>query len=400
MNLAVRDVRRHPGRFFVSCVGVGLLLTLVLSYSGIYNGFVHEALAIINKADADLWVVQRDTRGPFAEQSRLPEDVRYRMATVPGVAAASPYIFYTIQRPWQGRSLRFAVIGYDLQSGLGGPRDLIAGRGIEQAHYEMVADAKLNLPLGSKVHLGLHDYTVVGLTRGMMAASGDPVAFFSLADAQEIQFVKDNWAIRNLRARTRSAYESALPTQPSLSAELTRELADNPDVHTVNAILVRLDPGIEPQAVAEQIERWEYFTAYTTGKQSNLMLAGTVERGRRQTLLFRIFLTLAATVIIAQILYTMTLEKVGAIALLKLIGAPNRTIAGLVLQESLALGLIAYAVALLLGSWTYDKWPRLVLVGTTDKLALLALVIAICVVASLMGIRRALRVDPGAALIG
>jgi len=264
----------------------------------------------------------------------------------------------------------------------------------------MVADAKLNLPVGSTLHLGLHDYTVVGLTRGLMSSSGDPVAFFSLADAQEIQFVKDNWAIRNLRARTRSAYESALPTQPSLSAELTRELADNPDVHTVNAILVRLDPGIEPQAVAEQIERWEYFTAYTTGKQSNLMLAGTVERGRRQTLLFRIFLTLAATVIIAQILYTMTLEKVGAIALLKLIGAPNRTIAGLVLQESLALGLIAYAVALLLGSWTYDKWPRLVLVGTTDKLALLALVIAICVVASLMGIRRALRVDPGAALIG
>ncbi|MEX2208427.1 MAG: ABC transporter permease [Myxococcota bacterium] len=400
MNLAVRDVRRHPGRFFVSCVGVGLLLTLVLSYSGIYNGFVHEALAIIKKADADLWVVQRDTRGPFAEQSRLPEDVRYRMATVPGVAAASPYIFYTIQRPWQGRSLRFAVIGYDLHSGLGGPRDLIAGRGIEQAHYEMVADAKLNLPLGSKVHLGLHDYTVVGLTRGMMAASGDPVAFFSLADAQEIQFVKDNWAIRNLRARTRSTYESALPTQPSLSTELTRELADNPDVHTVNAILVRLDPGIEPQAIAEQIDRWEYFTAYTTEKQSDLMLAGTVERGRRQTLLFRIFLTLAATVIIAQILYTMTLEKVGAIALLKLIGAPNRTIAGLVLQESLALGLIAYAIALLVGSWTYDKWPRLVLVGTTDKLALLALVIAICVVASLMGIRRALRVDPGAALIG
>ena len=400
MNLAVRDVRRHPGRFFVSCVGVGLLLTLVLSYSGIYNGFVHEALAIINKADADLWVVQRDTRGPFAEQSRLPEDVRYRIATLPGVAGASPYIFYTIQRPWQGRSLRFAVIGYDLQSGLGGPRDLIAGRGIEQAHYEMVADAKLNLPLGSKVHLGLHDYTVVGLTRGMMAASGDPVAFFSLADAQEIQFVKDNWAIRSLRARTRSTYERALPTQPSLSAELTRELADNPDAHTVNAILVRLDPGIEPQAVAEQIDRCEYFTAYTTEKQSNLMLAGTVERGRKQTLLFRIFLTLAATVIIAQILYTMTLEKVGAIALLKLIGAPNRTIAGLVLQESLALGLIAYAVALLLGSWTYDKWPRLVLVGTTDKLALLALVIAICVVASLMGIRRALRVDPGAALIG
>jgi putative ABC transport system ATP-binding protein len=43
VNLAVRDIRRRPGRFALSCVGVGLLLTLVLSYSGIYNGFVYEA---------------------------------------------------------------------------------------------------------------------------------------------------------------------------------------------------------------------------------------------------------------------------------------------------------------------------------------------------------------------
>jgi putative ABC transport system permease protein len=322
------------------------------------------------------------------------------MAIVPGVATASPYIFYTIQRPWQGRSLRFAVIGYDLHSGLGGPREVISGRAIAQAHYEMVADIKLNVPLGAKLRLGVHDYTVVGLTRGVMASSGDPVAFFSLADAQEIQFVKDNWAIRNLRERANANYTEALPTQPVLSGQLAQELADNPDLHTVNAILIRLIPGVHPEEVAKQIDRWKYFAAYTNEKQSQLMLTGTVERGRMQTLLFRIFLTLAATVIIAQIIYTSTLEKLGPIALLKLIGAPNRTIVGMVLQESMALGLIAYTIALTVGSWTYDKWPRLVLVQASDKLTLFVLVVAICVVASAMGIRRALRVEPGEALIG
>lgn len=400
MNLAVRDIRRRPGRFALSCIGVGLLLTLVLSYSGIYNGFVHEALALIRNSGADLWVVQRDTRGPFAELSRLPDDIRYRLAIVPGVTTASPYIFYTIQRPWEGRSLRFAVIGYDLNSGLGGPRDIVSGRGIAQAHYEMVADVKLNLPLGTKLRLGLNDYTLVGLTHGVMASSGDPVAFFSFADAQEIQFVKDNWAIRNLRQRTSAAYTKALPTNPTLSQQLAGQIADNPDLHTVNAILVRLGPSTDSRRVADEIEHWKYFTAYTTEQQSQLMLAGTVERARRQTLLFRIFLTLAATVIIAQILYTMTLEKLRPIALLKLIGVPNRTIVELVLQESLALGLIAYVIALVVGSWTYDRWPRLVLVEAVDKLILLGLVLSICVAASAIGIRRALRVDPGAALTG
>ena len=49
---------------------------------------------------------------------------------------------------------------------------------------------------------------------------------------------------------------------------------------------------------------------------------------------------------------------------------------------------------------TYDKWPRRVIVGTSDQLFLLVLVVASCVVASVMGLRRALRVEAGAALTG
>ncbi len=400
MNLAVRDLRQHWGRFALSCLGVGLLLALVLSFAGIYNGFIADALALIDSSGADLWVAQKDTRGPFAELSRLPDDVRYRIAVVPGVRETSPYIFYTVQRPWQGRLLRFVVVGYDLGTGMGGPSQVVAGRGIAQAHYEMVADQKLGLHLGDVVHLGLHDYSVVGLTRGMVGSGGDPVAFFSYQDAEEIQFVKDNWAIRNARQRSQAAYTKALPTQPALVPGLVQTFADNPELHNVNAILVRLAPGTEPAAVAAAINRWEYLTASTTGEQSALMLQGSVALARRQTGLFRVLLTIVTTVIVAQIIYTMTLEKLKPIALLKLIGAPNRLITGLVLQQSLALGLIGYVIALVVGSLTYDKWPRRVIVGLPDELLLLAIVVVICLVASAMGLRKALRVEAGAALTG
>jgi putative ABC transport system permease protein len=73
---------------------------------------------------------------------------------------------------------------------------------------------------------------------------------------------------------------------------------------------------------------------------------------------------------------------------------------GLVLQQSLALGLIAYGIALVVGQLTYDKWPRLVIVQTGDKLMLLGMVMVICVIASAMGIRRALRVEASTALTG
>jgi len=400
MNLAIRDVRQHWGRFVLSCIGVGMLLTLVLSFAGIYNGLVADALALIDNSGADLWVVQKDTRGPFAEMSRMPEDVRYRVGIVPGVRQASPYLFYTVQRPHGGGLLRFVVVGYDLATGIGGPTRVVAGRMIAQAHYEMVADQKLGLRVGERIRLGLHDYTVVGLSRGMVGSGGDPVAFFSFQDAEEIQFVKDNWAIRNARQRALSAYTRALPGQPALATGLAREFADNPERHNVNAILVRLAPGTNPAAVAARIDRWEHFSAYTTAQQSELVLSGSVALGRRQTGLFRVLLIIIATVIVAQIIYTMTLDKLKPIALLKLIGAPNRMIAGLVLQQSLSLGLLAYLIALVIGHLTFDKWPRRVLVGPADELLLLVIVLAICLVASGMGLRRALRVDAGTALTG
>jgi putative ABC transport system permease protein len=400
VNLAMRDISYHRGRFALTCLGVGLLLTIVMSMSGIYRGLVKEALLLIGAANADLWVVQRDTRGPFAEQSRLPEDVHYRISIVPGVGAASPFIFYTIQRQRENKPLRFAVVGYDLLTGIGGPARIVAGRPLQQKRFEMIADQKLGLTLGTTLRLGLHDYTVVGLTRGVVGSGGDPVAFFSLADAQEIQFVKDNWAVRNARERARAAYERALPTQPTLSGALARQFADNPDLHQINAVLVRLDPAADPREVATAIERWGHFTVYTSEAQSQLVLQGNVDKARRQLGLFRALLVIIATVIIAQIIYTMTLDKIKPIALLKLIGAPNRTIIGLIFQQSLALGLIAFGIAVVLGNFTFDKWPRLVVVETGDQLLLLGVVVAICVIASALGIRRALAVEAGAALTG
>jgi len=400
VNLAVRDIKYGLGRFLLTSVGVGLLLTIVLSMSGIYRGLVTEALVLIRGVKADLWVVQRDTRGPFAEPSRLPEDVRYRIAIVPGVVEASPFVLYTIQRERQGKALRMAVVGYDLATGAGGPTRVVAGRGLGQKRFEMVADEKLGLALGESIQLGLHEYAVVGFTRGMVGSGGDPVAFFSLADAQEIQFVKDNWAVRNARERARAAYERSLPTQPTLPQTLARQFADNPDLHQVNAILVRLDPLADPAQVAAAIERWGHFTVFTSAQEADLMLMGNVDRARRQLGLFRGLLVIIATVIIALIVYTMTLDKLKAIALLKLIGAPNRTVVGLILQQSLALGLIAYAIAVTLGELTFDKWPRLVLVETQDRLLLLAVVIVVCALASVLGVRRALRVEAGAALTG
>jgi putative ABC transport system permease protein len=163
---------------------------------------------------------------------------------------------------------------------------------------------------------------------------------------------------------------------------------------------VRLESWAEPNEVARRIERWNHYRAMTTAEQEEVLAKNVIERARQQILLFRIILLSVSTVIIALIIYTMTLEKTRDIATLKVIGAPNGRIGSLILQESLALGLLGYGVGAVLINLVYEYFPRRVAILAFDQYVLFAIVVAICVLASIVGIRRALGIDPTTAMGG
>lgn len=383
MNLAIRDVSYHRGRFVLTSIGLGLLIGVVMSMGGIYRGLVADALSLSHALGADLWIVQQDTNGPFAAVSRIPEDVRYRIAAVPGVEQASPLSFQTIQLERRGRPFRFFLVGYDLD-GLGGPPVILAGRPIRRRHYEMVAGQGMKLELGEKIRLGRNDYTVVGITDKIVSSGGDPAAYVSLADAQDIQFKSDNDAIRNERRRLAAG----------------KGAAGSPSTHIVNAVVARLSPGADPREVQERIRRWSHLRALTDEEQAAIITKGMIEKARMQLGLFRVILVVISAVIISLIIYTSTLDKIRVIATLKLIGAPNSVIAGMILQQSLMMGGIAYAAGFGLILLTYEKFPRRIVLEAFDMQVLFVIVLVICVLASVGGIRKAMKVDPAEALGG
>ena len=116
--------------------------------------------------------------------------------------------------------------------------------------------------------------------------------------------------------------------------------------------------------------------------------------------LFRIILLVISAVIISLIIYTSTLDKIRVIATLKLIGSQNRVIIGMILQQSLLMGVIAYGIGYALISLTYEKFPRRIVLEAFDLQALFVIVMAICMISSFVGIRKALRVEPAEALGG
>ncbi len=404
MNLAAKDIQHNLGRFALTIVGIGMLLMTVMGMAGIYRGLIEDATLLVERIGAELWVVQRDTRGPFAEVSRVPKALVYRVLSVPGVASAREFVFNTIQREHNGRPLRMAILGLSWPLDKGEWLPLMAGRPLAQNHYEMVADKTLGLRLDERIKLGKETYRIVGITDGMVSTNGEGMAFLSVWDSQAVQFDNSGEAIRLERAARgrRSATDDMFLSQPLLTEQLARPTADLPAVATpeLSAVVVRVSSGADPAAVAATISAWPDISVFAKAGEEELLVQGMVDKARRQLGMFRALLTVIAAIIMALILYTLTLDKLHSIALLKLIGAPNRTILLMILQQAIFLGGLGYGVAYLVGQKLFPHFPRRVVVTNEDLLQLAIIVLGISVLSSFLGIWRAMRVQPNEALMG
>lgn len=350
-------------------------MTVVLAMIGIYNGLVSDALAIVKAPAVDIWVVEAGTKGPFAEASSIPATTRDSIVRLPGVREAGAVSYQTVETSFSGKTLRLYVIGYE-PGRPGGPQRIAAGRQIGTTHFELVADRKTGLALDDTLRLGRNTFRVVGLVENAMNSGGDPAAYMTISDAITLQAQIAPSAARVQTARGK-------PVVP----------ADN-----VAAIVARVETGADVKLLAQTVRQWKHLQALTQAEQEELLLVSVVDRARRQIGLFLGILLTVSAVVIALIIYTMTMEKLKQIATLKLIGAPDRTILGLIVEQALILGLSGWAIGLTLILLVKDNFPRRVVLEPFNAMVLAGIIIIVCLLASGLGIRAAMKVDPATAL--
>lgn len=401
MNLALKDIAHQKLRFLATAAGLGLLFAIVLAMGGIYQGMIDDATILVDSAKGDLWLVQRDTRGPFAERSVVPMTLEERARVVPGVAWSSAFTTTTIQRTHRNRQLRATIVGVAWPDP---PAiKLESGRQLSVSHGELIADASLGLKLGEQLQLGDDDYRVVGTTRGVLASSGDGVLYVTNSDCSRIQAYQPPEAIRMAR-EARATQVNALPL--AVGASLRRQVSEG-DVTVslvaapmVQAVVVKVLPGHSAEEVRERISGWSDVTVWSTEDQRQLLLKGVVDKARRQIGLFRGLLAVVSGILVALIIYSMTAAKTREISLLKLMGARTRVVVAMVLQQSIMLTGLGYLLALVIAAVAFPAFPRRVVVTTPDLLMGAIGVVILAVVASVMAIVRALRIPPTTILSG
>jgi putative ABC transport system permease protein len=299
------------------------------------------------------------------------------IARIDGIVTAGSVTLQPVQIERDGRRMKLEIVGFE-PGRPGGPVNLAAGRNITRSHYELIADRKTGLALGDRLELGRDVYTVVGLTQGSVTASADPVIYMTLRDAQDLQF-----DLTPPEARR----EAARGTQRT-----------NTDI--VNAVVARVSPNIPVEAVALDVRRWKHLSVLSGGEQEAILATVVIEHARHQLGLFMGVLTVVSAVIIALIIYTLTMDKLREIATLKLIGMPDRTIIGMILQQGLLMGVVGFIAGAALVSAAKDRFPRRVVLEPTDLGILFGVVVVVCLLATVLAVRAAVRVDPARALAG
>lgn len=399
ISLAGRDILHGWGRFLLTGVGLGLLIGVTLSMAGIYRGMVDDANVLIESSGADLWVVQQGTLGPYAEPSSIYEDTYRSILGMQGVARASNVTYLTMQVRHADSDVRAMVVGI-VPGGAGEPGQpgfLVAGHHLTGSRYEAVADVKAGFSLGDTITIRRNRYRVIGLTRRMVSSGGDPMVFIPLKEAQQAQFLKDNDALLQQRRRTEA---NPLFNRPAVPGLLEAVIASQTTNSYVNAVLVQLKPEYDPEIMAKNIQRWKRLQVYTRSQMRTILVDKLIATSAKQIGMFLVILSIVSAAIVAFIIYTMTMAKIREIAVLKLIGTRNRVIASMILQQALGLGAIGFVVGKIAATLWSPFFPRYVLLEPGDAIRGFIAVMVISVLASILAITAALRVDPAEAIGG
>jgi putative ABC transport system permease protein len=251
----------------------------------------------------------------------------------------------------------------------------------------------------------------------MVGFTADPVLYTTLKEAQEIVIQPDPDLLRDRQRRYQQSFtpETAIgpdrgqapdradrfqpnPQEaaifPRLTGPLDRQAAAvAANSHVVNAIAVKLEPGASADAVGKEIGRWKQLQVYTASRQVNLQLMGSNRLILFQLSLFRVILVLIAGIIIGLVIYTFTLDKVKEIAMLKLLGAPGRRIYGMILQQAVLIAVLGTILGGALERAVEPYFPRRVEATYGDMAQLLVAMVVVALLASLLAVRRAVKVD-------
>lgn len=365
--LAWRNLIHDRIRLAVTVTGIVFAVVLIVVELGLFIGFATTTSNLIDNSGADIWITARNV--PFIEQG-TPFSER-KLSTVlatPGVANASKYVirFAEWKRP-DGGNESVAVVGFDLQTRLGAPWNVVNGniddlRQPDSVFIDEIYRPRLGDPhVGDVVEIQGRRARIAGYTRGILSFTVTPYVFTRFKAAQDYTVLREDETVYLL-----------VKAEPGVDVEALRQ-----------RLAARL-PSVDILTAEEFSQRTRMFWMFTTGAGLAVLLAAVLG-------------LVVGVVIVAQTIYATTMDHIREYATLKAMGADNWYLYKVIVQQAVISALLGYplgiTIALLVIRATKESGAA-ILLPPAMVAGMLGVTLVMCVSAAMFSIRKMTRLDP------
>ena len=370
-TLALKTLAADRGKLLAALVGVVFSVVLVNVQGGLFFGLIRKASLLVDQGDADIWVGHKKMNNVDFPQD-VPRRLVQRIRSIDGVERAEPYLVgHSVMTLPDGGFEYVLVVGCEPATLLGGATPVLGSGadGIRRADG-IIVDAydaeKIGFPrLGEVREIGRRRARIVGFTRGILGFLVTPYVFTTIDRAADF---------------------------------LGRGSDD------ASYFLVQVKDGAKPAEVCGRIrERLPDMEAYTRDEYAAISVGYWMKR-TGLGISFGAATALGLVVgliIVGQTLYASVLDRLVDFGALKAIGAQERQVRTLILQQALSLAVVGSALGLVcvLVVQQLLSTPRApITIPWYVSLGSCLVVTAVCLVASLLPYWRVRAIDPAMVL--
>jgi putative ABC transport system permease protein len=365
--LARRNLFYDKVRLTVTLTGIVFSVVLIVVELGLFVGFTVTTSSIIDRSNADLWIVSHGT--PYIEQgAAFSERKLYQVLATPGVASADKYIvrFSNWKAP-DGSERGIQIVGFNPHSQMGGPWNVIAGDVDDlQKPDAVMVDEIYKQKLGAH-HIGQtfeingRRARVVGFTRGIRAFTTTPYVFTSFKNAQDYAQIGENKTLFILVRALSGANVKEL--QRTLSTRL-------------------LDVDVLTSSQFSRMTR--IYWMFTTGAGIAVLIAALLG-------------LVVGVVVVAQTIYATTMDHIREFGTLKAMGAGSGYIYRVIIMQAAISATVGYALAMIVSAFIVhasQSGGAAILLPWPMAIGIFFLALLMCISAAIVSINKVTHLDP------
>lgn len=366
-SLARANLLHDRVRLAVTLTGIVFSVVLSAIQLGLFFGFQRATADVIRYSHADIWVKSSGVTH-LESAVEFSERKLYDARAIPGVAAAQKHVvrFSQWKKPDGGQE-GVMLVGFEPGSGMGAPWNLVAGSVEALNEPDAVIVDELYLKklgvsgIGDVVEINNRRARIVGLTRGIRTFTTSPAVFATFKHALDYL---------------------GLPEDQTLY--LLVRVTDRTETHSVAAALARRLSDVDVVTNDEWLVAQQNYWMFGTGAGITVLIAAGLG-------------LLVGVVVVAQTIYSATVDHLREYGTLKAMGATNAYLYRVILQQAAISAVAGYtigiAIALAAARASLQGTTAIVLEAPLAS-ALFGITLVMCVAASIVSINKVTRIDP------